>query len=75
MNSQEKRLKEHLKNGKTITRLEALNTLGIFELSSRIVALEKEGVIVERKWIEVTNRWGEKVRIKKYWVNDLNTIK
>lgn len=66
--SQASRLKEHFEAGKSITRLSALTDLGIFELSARVIDLENTGMTIDRKRITVTNRWGEKASVTKYWV-------
>lgn len=66
--SQEKRLGDWLRSGRKITRLEALVELGIFELSARIKALEAIGWIIPRRTIKVTNRFGETVPCKEYWM-------
>jgi hypothetical protein len=65
--SQASRLKEHFEAGKSITRLSALTDLGIFELSARVIDLENTGMTIDRKRITVTNRWGEKASVTKYW--------
>lgn len=64
------RLREQLELGRSITRLSALNELGIFELSSRIIALEKEGFRIKKQRIKVTNRFGESIHIVKYSKDD-----
>lgn len=66
--SQEMRLLEWLQAGMTITRLLALTELGIFELSARIKKLESTGNTIHRKTVTVTNRFGEKTRVKEYWI-------
>jgi len=66
--SQCKRLKSALIAGKKITRLSAYTDLGIFELSSRIGELEKEGVVIDRRRITVYNRYGEKTNVMEYRV-------
>lgn len=71
MNNQAIRLKDHFESGKTITRLTALTDLGIFELSSRVIQLEKQGMEIKRKWVKVTNRWNETIRVKEYWTEGL----
>ncbi len=66
--SQEARLLAHLQTGAHITRLSALTELGIFELSARIKALEAARHVIQRKTVTVVNRWGEKTRVKEYWL-------
>lgn len=63
---QRQRLKDHFENGKTVTRLTAFIDLGICELSSRIGELEKSGYAVAREMINVTNRFGEEVKVMRY---------
>jgi len=64
--SQVSRLKEHLENGSTLTRLSALTELGIFELSSRVIALERGGYPVKKERVKITNRWGESISVVRY---------
>lgn len=66
--SQEARLLAHLQTGAHITRLAALTELGIFELSARIKSLEAAGNVINRQTVTVINRWGEKTRVKEYWL-------
>jgi hypothetical protein len=64
--TQTDRLLEHFKAGHSITSLEAFNTLGITQLSSRIIALEREGHLIRHDRIKVKNRFGESISIVKY---------
>ena len=66
--SQEARLLAHFQTGAHITRLAALTELGIFELSARIKSLEAAGNVIDRQTVTVINRWGEKTRVKEYWL-------
>lgn len=66
--SQVERLIEHLSQGNKINRIASYNALGIFELSARIIDAEKMGCVIEREWRVITNRFGEKVRVKDYWM-------
>lgn len=70
--SQESRLCEYLLSspGQRITRLESFTKLGIVELSARIKKLEEGGWVVNREWVKVKNRWGEKIRVKSYWLDE-----
>jgi hypothetical protein len=63
---QRERLKSALINGKKITRLTAYRDLAIFELSSRIGELEKQGIVISRQRITVYNRYGEKTNVMEY---------
>lgn len=51
---------------KGITALQALNTCGCFDLAGRIRDLKEDGYPITGDWVKVTNRFGEKVRIKQY---------
>ena len=61
------RLLQHFKEGRSITRLESFTVLGICELSSRIGELKSQGHPIVSEWIKVPNRFGETVRVKKYY--------
>lgn len=62
------RVLKYLKENKSITAMEALNELGIFRLASRICDLRQSGVEISDNWKEVENRFGEKCRIKEYFL-------
>lgn len=68
MNTQAQRLLAHLQSGKEITRLTALSDLGIFELSARVIDLEHAGYVIPRDRIQVENRFGEKISVARYWM-------
>lgn len=65
--SRKDRLLKYLQSGRRITRLTAFTEIGIFELSSRIGDLREE-YDIEDQWKTVYNRWGEKYRVKEYWI-------
>ena len=69
MSTQTERLKEYLNKYKSITQIEALNELGIFRLASRISDLKREGFDISGKMITVHNRFGDEIRVKKYFLN------
>ena len=70
MDKQTTRVHVYMLNHDHITALEAMNDLGIFRLGARIYDLKAQGVPVMDDWKEVTNRFGEKCRIKMYWLPD-----
>ena len=49
--SQCKAILAHLREGKTITAIEALRLFGCFRLTSRIHDLTKRGVAIKRRYI------------------------
>jgi Helix-turn-helix domain len=65
-NTQAGRLLEHLENGGTITSLEAYQQLGITQLAARLTEIEAHGFKLNRKWIDVENRFKESCRVVQY---------
>lgn len=53
----------------SITTFQAFTDLGCTRLSEYIRQLRKTHVI-DDEWIETTNRYGEKVRFKKFYINE-----
>ena len=68
MNTQNTRLLGYLKKHGNITQLEALSELGIFRLASRINDLKNKGHNITGQMVDVENRFGEKVKIKRYFL-------
>lgn len=66
--AQTERLRKHLLQGKTVNPLQAWAELGIYRLSARIFDLRQAGVKVKDDFVEVPNRYGEKCRVKQYWI-------
>jgi hypothetical protein len=64
--SQAKRLLAYLQSGKSITRLEGWDTLGIIELPARCCELRQSGYNISTEMVKVTNRYGETVNIAKW---------
>jgi len=64
--SQKERVRDYLKSGKTLTRLNAWDKLGILEAPARISELRSEGLEIKTKMIPVTNRFGDKVRVAQW---------
>lgn len=68
--NQRAKILQYMREHKTITRLDAAR-IGIMELSSRIGELQRlDGIKISSEWITVTNRHGDKVRVKLYWLTD-----
>lgn len=51
---------------KGITAKQAYDSCGCFDLQGRIRDLKEDGYPIIGDWVYVTNRFGEKVRIKQY---------
>ncbi|WP_162930902.1 helix-turn-helix domain-containing protein [Lactococcus allomyrinae] len=64
--SQSDRILQFIKEKGSITRLQAANEVGAFELSARIVELEREGYTFIKEPIKVKNRYGDTVRVMQY---------
>lgn len=65
---QKQRLMQWFRNGLKITSLQALEELGILQLSARLCELENIGVPISRERIQVVNRYGQDVRVMRYWI-------
>jgi len=66
--NQNKRLLNYLEQGETINPLKAWNELGIYRLASRVCDLRKQGIEVKDRWLDVSNRYGESIRVKQYYL-------
>jgi hypothetical protein len=66
--NQNKRLLTYLEQGKAINPLSAWNELGVYRLAARICDLRKEGVEIKDEWLDVSNRYGEFVKVKQYYL-------
>ena len=64
--TQNQRILDYINENGSITQLEALSELGVMRLASRISDLRKQGYSIISEGETVTNRYGEKCRIKKY---------
>ena len=61
---------QYIKDHKNITPAEAMRELGIYRLGARIYDLRREGLPIQSGWLEVNNRYGEKTRVKQYWLGE-----
>lgn len=68
METQNKKIKQHLKKGRSITAMDALKKYAIFRLASRINDLKNEGLKIKSEFISVKNRFGKLVNVKKYYL-------
>lgn len=60
-----------MRDGHTITSLEALRRFGIISFPRRILDIEKmTGTAPKRKRIQVENRAGKKVYVNQYWMEE-----
>lgn len=61
-----KRLLGYMRTHKGITQFEAIGSLGILRLASRISELKKDGNVIDSERIKVTNRFGETCYVSEY---------
>ncbi len=61
--SQQQRILDYLKSGRTLTRLNSWSELGILEAPARISELRQAGHDIRTEMVAVKNRYGEQVRI------------
>ena len=57
---------EHLKSGKSITSLEAINDYGFTRLSAIICVLRKRGYDIDTKMVKVPTRYGKETIVAQY---------
>ena len=72
---QRQRILEYLMEGRTLTRLNAWDSLGILEAPARISELRAKGFNIQTELVEVTNRYGESVKIAEWKMGESSTIK
>jgi hypothetical protein len=63
------RILKYIRDFGSITTFEAFTELGCTRLSEYIRQLRLEHNVLD-KWINATNRYGEKVQYKKYWLEE-----
>lgn len=67
---QRQRLLAYMQIHDGITQYEALERLSIQRLASRISELKKLGYPVKSKRVTVINKYGEKCRVARYYLED-----
>lgn len=65
----QQRVFDYMKAHKGITTKEAIDNLGETRLSARIFELKERGVIIDHEWLWVSNRFGERRHVKKYFIS------
>jgi hypothetical protein len=68
--TQNVKILEHLKQGKSITPYEALYLYNSMRLPSRIYDLRKQGHNIRRQMVVVKNKEGKKCRVARYWMEE-----
>ena len=68
MKSQNQALLKYMQNHPYITSWTAVDKLGIVSLPKRICELTNMGHDIDKDWLEGKNRYGNKVRVRRYWL-------
>ena len=66
--NQTDRVYNHLCLVGPLTSVVALRELGVSRLASRVCELRNEEIEIEDRWIRFTNKYGEVVRVKEYFI-------
>ena len=66
--SQNERILDYMRTHGGITQMEAIKSIGVMRLASRISDLRRRGYIINDRFKTVTNRYGEKCNVKVYWL-------
>jgi len=72
MEVQNARIMKYLNTHGDISSLEAMRDLGVMRLASRICDLKHQGVRIGKYTEVVTNRFGEKCRITRYFLEGVD---
>jgi len=64
--TQRQRIVRYLKDNGSITAFEAVKELGVLQLSARLIELENEGYVFNKKREHSKNRYGERVDYMRY---------
>lgn len=70
MKTQCERVLKYIKDYGSITTLEAFTELGVARLGSRIHDLRSDGYKIKGEFINVQNRYGEKVHCMRYTLEE-----
>ena len=66
--TQKQRILDYLQAGNILTRLDSWETLGVIEAPARISELRSDGYPIETEMYFVTNRYGEKVKVARWFM-------
>lgn len=68
LSTAQQRIFSYMADFGSITTLQAYVDLGETRLSARIFELKDKGVHIDFEWIEVSNRYGEPRKVKRYFL-------
>lgn len=69
--NQRTRIIEYLKTHDGITQYDAIKHISVMRLSARISEMKKLGYVIRDSWVKGKNKYGEKYRAKKYWIEEV----
>lgn len=72
--TQEKRVLDYIKENGSITLMSAITDIGVLSLSSRISSLKKKGYPIVGEMVEVSNRWKETCKVKRYYLKSTSEV-
>lgn len=68
LNVTQQRVFDYMIDFGSITTMQAITDLGETRLSARIFELQDKGIRIGSCWEDVRNRYGEKRRVKRYFI-------
>ena len=68
--TQQQAVLDWLKTGTGISSMDAFKALGVTRLSAVVFNLRKKGYNIESEEIEVTTRFGSRVKIARYYLKE-----
>ena len=69
--NQAQRIHTYLLTGRSLTRLQSWDLLGVLECPARISELRKDGVEINTEMVSVKNKYGESVRVAKWTIDQV----
>ena len=70
--NQIKRIVEYLNTHDGITQYEAIKNISVMRLASRICDMKRLGYVIRDEWVKGKNKYGEKYRAKKYYLEGIH---
>ena len=70
MGNQERRVVQYCRDFGSITAWEAVKELGVMRLSAVIYNLKEKGYKITDCYVEATNRYGDNVHFKRYYIDE-----
>ena len=68
--NQQDRVYEYMKDFTYITRVDAMQDIGVANLTAVISELRKDGIQIETKYIKTKNRYGERIKYAQYYLKE-----